>query len=71
MHNQWHEATAFKPERFMPGGEYDSFDESIRAYMFLPFIQVGGYCACVLCVAGSWRGRVCVGGGVPALHPGG
>ncbi len=23
----------------MPGGEYDSFDESIRPYMFLPFIQ--------------------------------
>lgn len=39
MHNQWRDPTAFRPERFMPGGEYDEFDESIRAYMFLPFIQ--------------------------------
>ncbi len=39
VHNQWHDPAAFKPDRFLPGGEYDSFDESIRAYMFLPFIQ--------------------------------
>jgi hypothetical protein len=25
----------------MPGGEYDQFEESVRPYMFLPFIQVG------------------------------
>lgn len=24
----------------MPGGEYDQFDEVVRSYMFLPFIQV-------------------------------
>lgn len=32
-----------RPERFMPGGEYDQFDEAIRPYMFLPFIQVRGW----------------------------
>jgi hypothetical protein len=30
----------FRPDRFMPGGEYDQFDDAIRAYMFVPFIQV-------------------------------
>lgn len=39
VHNQWRDPTAFRPDRFMPGGEYDQFDESIRPYMFLPFIQ--------------------------------
>jgi cytochrome P450 len=39
VHNQWQDAEAFKPERFLPGGEYDQFDEAIRPYMFLPFIQ--------------------------------
>lgn len=40
VHNQWQEPTEFKPERFMPGGEYDQFEESVRSYMFVPFIQV-------------------------------
>jgi cytochrome P450 len=39
IHNQWQEPTKFKPERFMPGGEYEQFDESVRTYMFVPFIQ--------------------------------
>jgi cytochrome P450 len=39
VHNSWRDAESFVPERFMPGGEYDQFDESIRPYMFLPFIQ--------------------------------
>lgn len=39
VHNSWKDAENFVPERFMPGGEYDQFDESIRPYMFLPFIQ--------------------------------
>lgn len=39
VHNQWREPKAFRPERFMPGGEYDQFDEAVRPYMFLPFIQ--------------------------------
>ena len=30
----------FRPERYMPGGEYDKFDDDSRLYMFLPFIQV-------------------------------
>lgn len=41
VHNQWREPTEFRPERFMPGGEYDQFDESVKPYMFVPFIQVG------------------------------
>lgn len=49
MHNQWSDPTEFRPERFMPGGEYDQFDEAVRGYMFLPFIQVGGV------VGGLWR----------------
>jgi hypothetical protein len=39
VHNQWRDPVEFRPERFMPGGEYDEFDESVRPYMFLPFIQ--------------------------------
>ena len=33
MHHQYKEPWAWKPERFMPGGEYDQFDEEIRPYM--------------------------------------
>lgn len=39
VHNQWSNPTEFQPERFMPGGEFDHFDEVVRPYMFLPFIQ--------------------------------
>ncbi|WIA20786.1 hypothetical protein OEZ85_005147 [Tetradesmus obliquus] len=39
VHNQWSEPTAFRPERFMPGGEFDCFEEGVRPYMFVPFIQ--------------------------------
>ncbi|EFN52051.1 hypothetical protein CHLNCDRAFT_139264 [Chlorella variabilis] len=39
IHHQYNDPLAWRPERYMPGGEYDQFDESIRPYMFLPFIQ--------------------------------
>ncbi len=39
-HNMWAQPEAFRPERFLDGGEYDSFDDAVRAYMFVPFIQV-------------------------------
>lgn len=39
-HNLYKQPEAFRPERFMPNGEYDQFDEAIRPYMFVPFIQV-------------------------------
>ncbi|MEW5302059.1 MAG: hypothetical protein WDW36_004869 [Sanguina aurantia] len=38
-HNMWQRPREFLPERFMPGGEFDQFDESERTYMFVPFIQ--------------------------------
>ncbi|PRW33867.1 Cytochrome P450 [Chlorella sorokiniana] len=39
IHHQYKEPMAFRPERFMPGGEYEQFPEDIRPYYFLPFIQ--------------------------------
>ncbi len=38
-HNMYKEPRRFLPDRFMPDGEYDQFDESVRLFMFLPFIQ--------------------------------
>ena len=38
-HNMYDSPSEFRPDRFMPGGEYDHFEESIRPYMFVPFIQ--------------------------------
>ncbi|GAB4821188.1 hypothetical protein N2152v2_008234 [Parachlorella kessleri] len=39
IHHLYKDPLAWKPDRFMPGGEYDQFSEDIRPYMFLPFIQ--------------------------------
>ncbi|KAL4435224.1 hypothetical protein ABPG77_001906 [Micractinium sp. CCAP 211/92] len=39
IHHQYKDPLDFRPERYMPGGEYDQFPEDIRPYMFLPFIQ--------------------------------
>ena len=33
VHNSWAEPEAWRPERFLPGGEYSSFPESIRPFM--------------------------------------
>lgn len=38
-HNRWDQPTCFRPQRFLPGGEYDGFEEAIRPFMFVPFIQ--------------------------------
>eukprot|EP00198_Chlamydomonas_reinhardtii_P012870 XP_001702207.1 cytochrome P450 [Chlamydomonas reinhardtii] len=38
-HRLYESPDEFRPDRFMPGGEYDQFDDADRAYMFLPFIQ--------------------------------
>jgi len=38
-HDLYNEPSVFRPDRFMPGGEYDKFDETVRPYMFVPFIQ--------------------------------
>jgi hypothetical protein len=39
-HHMYDAPMEFRPDRFMPGGEYDSFDEARRLFMFVPFIQV-------------------------------
>jgi len=36
--HHWKKPQAFLPERFLPGGEYDQFEENIRPFMFIPFI---------------------------------
>nr|QKY15332.1 cytochrome P450 (CYP746A1) [Polytomella parva] len=38
-HNQFENPLVFDPERFMPGGEFDKFDDAVRPYVFVPFIQ--------------------------------
>ncbi|GAX81794.1 hypothetical protein CEUSTIGMA_g9222.t1 [Chlamydomonas eustigma] len=38
-HNMYEDPDQFRPDRFMPGGEYEQFDDAIKAYMFVPFIQ--------------------------------
>ncbi|KDD71864.1 cytochrome P450, partial [Helicosporidium sp. ATCC 50920] len=37
VHHLYQNPLNWDPLRFMPGGEYDQFDEDIRPYMFLPF----------------------------------
>lgn len=32
IHHQYQDPLAFRPERFMPGGEYEQFPEDIRPY---------------------------------------
>lgn len=39
VHHLYKDPLEWRPDRFMPGGEYDQFDEEIRPYMFVPFIQ--------------------------------
>lgn len=39
IHHLYKDPLTWRPERFLPGGEYDQFDDDIRPYMFLPFIQ--------------------------------
>lgn len=36
-HRTYADPTAFKPERFVPGGEYDQLPDDVRPYAFLPF----------------------------------
>ena len=40
----------FRPERFLPDGEYDKFSEAERLYKFVPFIQVCVYVCMCVCV---------------------
>jgi cytochrome P450 len=33
IHHQYQDPLAWRPDRYMPGGEYDQFDAAIRPYM--------------------------------------
>lgn len=33
VHQYWSKPDLWQPERFMPGGEFDTFEEGIRPYM--------------------------------------
>lgn len=35
----WRDPETFRPNRFMPGDEYDQFPDDVRPYKFVPFIQ--------------------------------
>lgn len=39
VHDKYKDPDRFIPERFLPGGEFDMFEDEIRPFMFLPFIQ--------------------------------
>lgn len=39
VHHLYKDPLSWEPARFMPGGEYDSFSDDVRPYMFVPFIQ--------------------------------
>lgn len=39
VHKLYKDPEVYRPQRFMPGGEFDNFDDAIRPYMFVPFIQ--------------------------------
>lgn len=41
VHNSWRQPESWRPERFLPGGEYDGFKEDIRPFM-VPFLASAG-----------------------------
>ena len=49
-HNMYQDPKVFRPERFLPDGEYDKFSEAERLYKFVPFIQVCVYVCMCVCV---------------------
>lgn len=36
-HGYWKEPLAFRPDRFLPGGEYEQFPDDMRPFVFIPF----------------------------------
>ena len=56
IHHQYQEPLAWRPERYLPGGEYDQFDESIRPYMVSCLCGLGGSAALCVREAGSHSG---------------
>jgi cytochrome P450 len=55
VHHTWKAPDSWRPQRFMPGGEYDSFDEDIRQYMV--GTRIGLFCQvhneCMLALFGK------------------
>ncbi|KAK9791377.1 hypothetical protein WJX73_006540 [Symbiochloris irregularis] len=39
VHQSWQKHDQWRPERFLPGDEFDQFPDDIRPYMFVPFGQ--------------------------------
>lgn len=46
VHNSWQQPESWRPERFLPGGEYDSFKEDIRPFMV---------CTPACCCSSLWK----------------
>jgi len=65
VHNSWQQPESWRPERFLQGGEYDSFKEDIRPFMVsllttyfhlsLPDTQEGTLFMPASTAGGSWR----------------
>lgn len=48
VHHTWKAPEAWRPQRFMPQGEYDSFDEDIRQYMVICWMAMSTkICKCI------------------------
>ena len=36
VHDLWQQPSSWLPQRFLPGGEYESFDDDVRPFMVRP-----------------------------------
>ena len=45
-HGLWKDSETYSPERFLPGGEFDSFPEDVRKYDFL---AAAVWCIPIIC----------------------
>lgn len=65
IHHQYREPSAWRPDRYMPGGEYDQFDAAIRPYMVCVRVFVWGGRFWVVVVVGGGA-ALCWGAGSPS-----
>ena len=53
VHQQWKQPDEWRPDRFQPGGEYDSFPDDVRPYMVSqPRIKGSAHLVQEVCVCG-------------------